>query len=413
MAFFFGDGPGGFPFGGMGGPGGRRGPQKDVDTNAFYEALGVTKEATQDEIKKAYRKLAIKHHPDKGGDPEVFKQITKAYETLYDPKKRDIYDKYGEEGVDQMGDGDHHGGMGDIFDLFGGGGRSRGPQKRKVKPTVHKLKCTLEDIYNGKTAKIKVTREKIKKKEGEENTAKSCEACGGQGMRTTMTMLGPGMYSQRSGPCEDCQGQGFKCDFVKDVKIFEVTVDKGAPHGEQYVLHGEGDEIPDAEPGDVIVVVDLQPHKIFKRKGADILMEKEITLSEALTGVDFCITHLDGQKYQIKSEPGQVIKPNSLMTLKELGLPFHKTIYNTGNLFILFKVVFPDRIDPKSFDAIQKILPKPAKQKEVGEKTVVLEEFSEEHRNSHHQGGTEGNDSDEGEDGRGHHGGPGIQCAQQ
>ena len=121
-----------------------------------------------------------------------------------------------------------------------------------------------------------------------------------------MTMLGPGMYSQRSGPCDSCDGQGEiiksggeckKCKakkVLKDVKVFDIEIPKGAPHGEKIVLFGEGDEIPGVESGDVIVVVDQQPHKIFKRKGGDLMIEKEILLSEALTGVSFTITHLDG-----------------------------------------------------------------------------------------------------------------------
>lgn len=115
---------GGFPFGDfeeMGGPG--RGPKKDVDTNKFYELLGVSKNATTDEIKKAFRKKALKEHPDKGGDPEKFKDLNVAYEVLSDPEKRKIYDQYGEEG---LRDG---GGMpsdfGNIFDLFGGGMRGQ------------------------------------------------------------------------------------------------------------------------------------------------------------------------------------------------------------------------------------------------------------------------------------------------
>jgi DnaJ-class molecular chaperone len=111
------------------------------------------------------------------------------------------------------------------------------------------------------------------------------------------------------------------------------------------VFHGESDEYPDKEPGDVVIVVNEQPHPVFKRKGADLLMEKEISLLESLTGCDFMIDHLDGKKYRVKSAPGQVIKPDTLMTIEEKGLPFHKTSFNFGNLFVLFKVKFPERMD--------------------------------------------------------------------
>lgn len=335
---------------------------------------------------------------------------------LGDPKKRDLYDKYGEEGV-EGGDGPSHG-FGDIFDLFGGGGmrRQQDDRKRKVKPTVHKMKCKLEDIYNGKTTKIKVTRDRFVKKEGED-TPKPCDGCDGRGMRTTMSQIGPGMYTQRTGPCDECQGAGVKSgNMKKDTKIIEVTIDKGAPHGEQYVFHGEGDEFPGAETGDVIVVVDLQEHKQFKRKGADLLFEKKINLVEALTGVDFTFAHLDGKKIRVKSKPGEVIKPNSLMTLKDLGLPFHKKSFDHGNMYVLFRVEFPNTLQSDQVTQLAKILKLPKRADEAYDVEHTLEEYHESQRNTHVQGGTEGNDSeDEAEGHGGMRGGGGhrMECANQ
>lgn len=139
-----------------------------------------------------------------------------------------------------------------------------------MKPTVHKLKCTLEDLYNGKNTKIKVNRERLcvdcggKGGEG----VQQCKDCNGRGMKTTMTMLGPGMYSQRTGPCDNCSGTGEQVDeakrckkckgqkVLKDTKVFDIEVPKGAPHGEKIVLFGEGDEMPGVEAGDVVVVVE-------------------------------------------------------------------------------------------------------------------------------------------------------------
>jgi DnaJ-class molecular chaperone len=133
---------------------------------------------------------------------------------------------------------------------------------------------------------------------------------------------------------------------VKEKKVLEAVIDKGSPHGEKYIFHGESDEHPDKEPGDVVIVVDEQPHKVFKRKGADLLMEKEITLLESLAGCDFPIKFLDGSVFRVKSPRGKVIQPEQLMTIHEKGLPFHKNPYKFGNLFILFKVKFPDRLAP-------------------------------------------------------------------
>lgn len=198
---------------------------------------------------------------------------------------------------------------------------------------------------------------------------------------------------------------------MKDTKVFDIEVPKGAPHGEKIVLFGEGDEIPGVEAGDVIVVIDEQPHKLFKRKGGDLMIEKEILLAEALTGVQFTITHLDGRKIQISSEKGSVIKPNSLMTVKELGMPFFKTSYQSGNLFILFKVTFPDKIEEKLFDSIKKCLPKaPAPSSETADIKATMEEFSEDHKNKHSH--PDEHDEEE-DDEEGHHGGQRVQCAQQ
>merc|ERR550532_1147552 len=164
---------GGFP----GGKGGGRG--KPVDTTAFYKTLEVDKGSSEGDIKKAYRKLAVKHHPDKGGDPEKFKEITHAYEVLSDPEKRRIYDERGEEGLEAGGGGDPS----DIFEsFFGGGGRrggAGGRRRQKTKDVVQPLKVTLEQLYSGATKKRAITRQVIDKKKG----VQECRACDGRGVR--------------------------------------------------------------------------------------------------------------------------------------------------------------------------------------------------------------------------------------
>jgi len=163
---------GGFPFGdfeGMGGmPGMGRGPPKNVNTTEYYERLGVDKKATFDEIKKAFRKLALKHHPDRGGDKDKFQELQNAYEVLTDKEKRDIYDKYGEEGLKEGGG--RGGGMDDLLSqMFGGRGGRQQQGPKKGKPVTHPLKVTLEEIFTGKTTKIAVNRERI------------CGKCDGKG----------------------------------------------------------------------------------------------------------------------------------------------------------------------------------------------------------------------------------------
>lgn len=431
-------GGGGFPFGdfeemgGMpGGMPGRRGPPKDVNTTEYYERLGVEKSATFDEIKKAFRKLALKHHPDRGGDKDKFQELQTAYEVLTDKEKRDVYDKYGEEGLKEGGGG-AGGGMDDILSqMFGGRGRAQQSGPKKGKPVMHPLKVTLEEIYSGKKTKIAVNRERIcgkcEGKGGKEGAVQKCGTCRGRGMVNKMQMLGPGMYSQSTGPCDDCRGQGEVIDeknkcktcngkkVVKEKKILEAEIDKGAPNNQQYNFHGEADEFPGAEPGDVIIVVQEQPHKRFKRKGADLLIEKEITLCQALTGVDFTITHLDGTKIRIQNTPGEVIKPDDLKTIPDKGLPFHKQSYKFGNLFVMFKVTFPSQLAKPQLEAAAIALGHMKKESDADmedAEVVKLQSYSENQRNTHATGGQTANDSDEeDEDPRG--GGQRVQCAQQ
>lgn len=152
--------------------------------------------------------------------------------------------------------------------------------------------------------------------------------------------------------CDNCKGK----KIVKENKTLKVEIDKGAPHGEQYTIHGEGDEVPDLEPGDVIVQILEKPHKNFRRRGGDLLMEKEISLLEALTGLSFVLKHLDGRKIRVDSEAGDIIKPDDFKTIDGLGMPFHKKSYVFGNMFIHFKIRFPTSIDPSCHSLLANVL---------------------------------------------------------
>jgi len=263
---------GGMP-GGMGGmPGG-----EDVDTTKLYETLEVDKDADAKEIKKAYRRLSRTHHPDKGGDEHKFKEINAAYEILSDEDKRKAYDKYGLEGVDDGGAAAHGGE--DLFSMFfGGGGRraSRGPRKG---PSVnHPLKVSLEDLYNGKTVKLAINRKVIV---GDVN---ECKKCHGQGATMEMRQIGPGMITQVQRPCEACQGQGNTAETKQERKVLEVHIDKGATHNQRITFRGMADEIPNMETGDINFIVQEKDHDLFKRKGADLLVTKDLSLKQALCG---------------------------------------------------------------------------------------------------------------------------------
>jgi len=287
---------------GGGRPGRRRG--SDADTTKFYKMLEVEKSAGEAEIKKAYRKMAIKHHPDKGGDPEKFKEISRAYDVLSDPDKRSKYDKYGEEGLEDGGEDPS-----DIFNaFFGGGGRGGGgggrKRRQKTKDVVQPLKVTLEDLYNSKTKKMAITRQVIDKKKG----VTSCSDCGGRGVKVEVIRMGP-MIQQMQSACGACGGEGKSFKTKQEREVLEVHIQKGSPDNHKVVFREMADEHPEADPGDVIFVLKEQEHKDFKRKGADLFLERKISLVEALCGFELEITHLDGRKLLVKTAPGELVKP--------------------------------------------------------------------------------------------------------
>merc|ERR1719440_1030216 len=288
---------------GPGGMGGGRRPQKDADTTKFYKLLEVDKSASTAEIKKAYRKMAVQHHPDKGGDPEKFKEITRAYEVLSDSDKRAKYDRFGEEGLDGDGGGDPT----DIFDaMFGGGGRRGGGSRKRqsTKDVVQPLKVTLEQIYNGQTKKMAITRKVIDKKKG----VQECAECGGRGVKVEVIRMGP-MIQQMQSACNSCGGQGKSFKTKQDREVLEVHIQKGSPDNHKVTFREMADEHPDMDTGDVIFVLKQQEHEIFKRRGADLFIERDISLVEALCGFEMELVHLDGRKLLVKTSPGEIVKP--------------------------------------------------------------------------------------------------------
>ncbi|CAG9333355.1 unnamed protein product [Blepharisma stoltei] len=365
MHFFGGGGGGGFPFDDFFSHQRREEPEEEVDSTRFYTLLGVDKSTSCADIKKAYRQLAKTKHPDKGGDPAEFQEITHASEILSDPEKRKVYDRYGEKGINQgMSGADTE--ASSIFDLLSGrGGRRReqsGP--RRGEDATHTLKVGLEEIYNGATKKIAINRDRVCQEcngEGGKN-AKTCSGCKGRGMVNKLQMIGPNMYTQSVGQCDDCNGTGKTYDaknrcktckgktIFQERKVIEVTIDKGIPNHHKYSFMGESDEKPGVLPGDLIVIIEEKHHEIFKRKHADLIFIKKITIKEALTGYNFKIPHLDGTEKLIESAPLDIIKPGDIRTVRDLGMPIMRTPFKFGNLFITFEVEFPE---PKSLSRQQ------------------------------------------------------------
>lgn len=345
---------------------------EDVDTTKLYEVLGVEKTATEQQIRSSYKKLVLKHHPDKGGDPDTIKEINFAYEVLKDQDKRELYDKYGLEGV-KNGGGGMPGGFDDIFSMFSGGGRARrGPrEKPQMKPTVKELDVKLEEVYNGKLIEMKHKRMMICdacQGKGGKNVCK-CPACNGEGFVIKTVQIGPGMYQRAQAKCSKCDGKGeiMKPEDVCKVckgkkviekeKVIEVAIEQGVPDGHIIKYPGEGNEHPDAQAGLLAVKVNIKKHQLFERKGADLFMEKSITLKQALLGFNFEIPFLDGSKITISSASGSITSDGDMKTVIGKGMPIYGQAMSFGNLIINFKVVFPkaNSLNAENKELLQKV----------------------------------------------------------
>ncbi|KAK9380488.1 uncharacterized protein V2V93DRAFT_370810 [Kockiozyma suomiensis] len=343
-----------------------------VKESKLYDVLGVPADATDAQLKKAYRVNALKYHPDKNQhNPEAaekFKDISHAYDILSDPQKRDIYDKFGEEGLSGAGGADmggmngaealfsqfFGGGAGGFGGMFGGGGgRPSGP--RRSRDIVHALRVSLEDLYKGKIAKLALTRtiscQKCNGKGGKEGAVKKCSTCNGTGSVTFQRGMGH-IIQQFQTVCHDCKGEGEiirdkdrckTCNGKKTIsekKILEVHVDKGMTNGQKITFPEEGDQGPDILPGDVIFVIDEQPHERFVRKKDDLYYHAKIDLLTALAGGSLAIQHLDNEWLKVDIIPGETIKPGALKVIEGRGMPSYR-LHNNGNLYIEFEIEFP------------------------------------------------------------------------
>uniref|UniRef100_A0A8C9W5P1 DnaJ heat shock protein family (Hsp40) member A4 n=1 Tax=Scleropages formosus TaxID=113540 RepID=A0A8C9W5P1_SCLFO len=297
---------------------------KMVKETGYYDLLGVSPGASAEHIKKAYRKLALKYHPDKNpNEGDKFKLISQAYEVLSDQKKRDIYDHGGEQAIKEggLGGGGFSSPM-DIFNMFFGGG-SPMQSERRGKNVVHQLSVTLEEMYNGSTRKLGLQKNVI------------CEKCEGMALCNNFHR-----YERLELLPLDCKVTGLSLTSVLlHLIIFHTT---GMKDGQKIIFHGEGDQEPGLEPGDVIIVLDQKEHPIYQRQGDNLIMKMEIKLVEALCGFKKTICTLDDRTLIVSSPPGKVVKPSDIKFVQKEGMPLHRDPYEKGQLIIQFVVEFPE-----------------------------------------------------------------------
>ncbi|WWC93982.1 hypothetical protein V866_000820 [Kwoniella sp. B9012] len=354
-----------------------------VFDTTYYDLLEVSVDATDVEIKKAYKKKAMQHHPDKNPDDpqahETFQKIGQAYETLSNPNDRATYDSHGPDGPPRGGMPSDMGmDMDDLFaQMFGGGGfgmgggsfefdMGGGPSRRrkpaKGRDTVVPYDISLEEAYKGKKVVMNLERDRICSgckgsgaRPGVE--PKECGNCEGKGTIFTDRHIAPGLLGKVKSPCPSCHGEGKKirdkekCKKCKGLKVtkekkrIEFMIDPGTEDGERIALKGEGDEEPDVPAGDIIFLIRHLPHPSFKPQphapgGLSILIS--IRLSESLLGFSrILFIHLDGRGIHVDSKKGErIIKPGSVYTIKGEGMPIRGTS-RKGDMYVRFDVEFP------------------------------------------------------------------------
>jgi DnaJ-related protein SCJ1 len=356
----------------------------------YYKLLGIDRKADDREIKRAYRQMSKKYHPDKNPGDESAKQkfveIAEAYEALSDPQSREVYDRYGHEGLKQRqqdggGRQQHHDPF-DLFSRFFGGGGHFGHQQQGVRrgPDMEvRVQAPLRDFYMGHKTEFHLEKQQICDEcdgtGAADKKVDTCSQCHGHGVVIRKHQLAPGIFQQVQQHCDKCGGKGksykHKCPVcqgtrvVRKVNTFQLDIEKGSPVGHQIRYENDADESPDWEAGDLIVtLIEKDPSldldndlkvdgTFFRRRGDDLYWREMLSLREAWMG-DWTrnLTHLDGHVVQLKRERGHVVQPGTVETVKGEGMPiwhqdgdsvYHKTKY--GNLMVEYQVVLPDKME--------------------------------------------------------------------
>lgn len=349
----------------------------------YYDILGVDKKATKDDIKKAFRKLAQKHHPDKGGDEATFKEITEAYAILGDERKRREYDSYGQTfaggsqgfggagGFDfsQFGGGFQAGGvefdLGDLFGEFGDlfGGMRGGARARRGRDISIDVEIAFKESILGTKRSVLITKVGACDtcggtggKPGTEMVA--CAACNGQGkIRETRNSPLGAFTSVRACPacegagvlpkekCKECAGHGI----LRKEEEIQLDIPKGIDNGEMIRMPGRGEAVKNGIAGDLYVKVHVKPHSLFRKEGTNLVMQLPLKLTDALLGTTVSVTTIDDKELEVKVPP--MAKTEETLRLKGRGVAYAEG--GSGDLLIRVSVALPKKLSGKAKKALE------------------------------------------------------------
>lgn len=313
----------------------------------LYDILGVPLGSSKDDIKKAYRKLAMKMHPDKGGDPDKFKEVSHAYDVLSDDQQRQNYDQFGDDGP-QVGHGPSPHDFANIFEgFFGGGGGPFGGnpfggnpfemfnhgRSRQNKQVVHNMKLSLKEAYTGTKRTIKITSEKAC-----DSCKKSCSRCEGTGVRKEVRNMGF-MTQVLSSMCDTCHGEGFAasgCNSCsqsgksKTEKVLNVEVPAGVAHGTTLAVGNE-----------FVLVVEIQNDNTYIRDGDNLIHKANIPFVDSMVGKIITIDHF-GTQLSIDTSLWGIVRPDKRYHIQGKGMP--KQNGGNGELIIEFDIAYPSSL---------------------------------------------------------------------